>query len=82
MEGVEFEPYPTCLSLPPKAGPHAVMLLGIPSSAGPMRVTGKCNQEGRTEGEGEGASMTRGEGRDPRAIILPGIPPYVDENYW
>ncbi|PFX14220.1 trafficking protein particle complex subunit 9-like [Stylophora pistillata] len=40
VEGVEFEPYPTCLSLPPKAGPHAVMLLGIPSSAGPMRVTG------------------------------------------
>lgn len=40
VEGVEFEPYPTCLSLPPKAGPHTVILLGIPASAGSMRITG------------------------------------------
>ena len=41
MEGVEFEPYPTCLSLPAKAGPHAVILLGIPKSVGSLRITGK-----------------------------------------
>lgn len=40
VEGVEFEPYPTCLSLPAKAGPHAVILLGIPKSVGSLRITG------------------------------------------
>ena len=40
VKGVEFEPFPTGLSLPPKAGPHAVILLGIPHSAGQLRITG------------------------------------------
>ena len=40
VEGAEFEPYPTCLSLPAKAGPHTVILLGIPRSVGSLRITG------------------------------------------
>ena len=40
VEGAEFEPYPTCLSLPAKAGPHTVILLGIPKSVGSLRITG------------------------------------------
>lgn len=40
VEGVEFEPFPTGLSLPPKAGPHTVILLGIPHSAGQLRING------------------------------------------
>lgn len=40
VEGCEFEPYPTCLSLPAKTGPHTVILLGIPQSAGQLRITG------------------------------------------
>ena len=41
VEGVEFEPFPTGLSLPPKAGPHTVILLGIPHSVGQLRITGQ-----------------------------------------
>ena len=44
VEGVEFEPFPTGLSLPPKAGPHTVILLGIPQSVGQLRITGQCEQ--------------------------------------
>ncbi|KAL9963219.1 hypothetical protein ACROYT_G032397 [Oculina patagonica] len=40
VEGGELEPFPTCLSLPPKAGPHAVILLGTPHSVGQLRITG------------------------------------------
>ena len=43
VEGGEFEPFPTCLSLPAKAGPHAVILLGTPHSVGQLRITGKSH---------------------------------------
>ncbi|RMX55514.1 hypothetical protein pdam_00024127 [Pocillopora damicornis] len=68
VEGVEFEPYPTCLSLPPKAGPHTVILLGIPASAGSMRITGTINLEniGKMPVESLNISVTSkdGEGLD------------------
>jgi len=41
VEDGEFKPYPTSLALPAKAGPHTVILLGIPQSVGPLKITGK-----------------------------------------
>jgi len=40
VEDGEFKPYPTSLALPAKAGPHTVILLGIPQSVGPLKITG------------------------------------------
>lgn len=39
-DGIAFETFPTCLSLPPESGPHPVNLLGTPRSTGELFILG------------------------------------------
>ncbi len=39
-EGVEFENFPSTLSLAPNSGPHAVSLLGVPRQPGDLKILG------------------------------------------
>ena len=39
-EGIDFENFPSTLSLAPHSGPHSVSLLGVPKEAGELRILG------------------------------------------
>jgi hypothetical protein len=39
-EGIEFENFPSTLSLAPNSGPHTVSLLGVPKEAGELKILG------------------------------------------
>lgn len=39
-EGVEFENFPSALSLAPNSGPHSVSLLGVPKQPGELKILG------------------------------------------
>ena len=40
-EGVDYECYPTSLSLPAESGPFPVKVMGTPKSAGKLTIHGK-----------------------------------------
>ena len=39
-EGIQFENFPSTLSLAPNSGPHSVSLLGVPKEAGELKILG------------------------------------------
>lgn len=40
-DGIAFETFPACLSLPPESGPYPVNLLGTPRATGELTILGK-----------------------------------------
>ena len=72
-EGIEFENFPSTLSLAPNSGPHSVSLLGVPKEAGELKILGyKMNILGvQSSCKLRGP---KGQAVDYKISVLPSLP--------